>query len=48
MLTVNVDLEKLLVSLGAVKENDSRLRRRDESAEREGLNDKDDDDDDWD
>lgn len=50
------DLERLLVEVGAVKENDSRLKRSDseEQSERRGLkvtrgkSQKDEDDDDWD
>lgn len=51
VLTENADLEKVLVDLGAVKENDVRLKKKDDQSEDERQNShaKDDDDDsDWD
>lgn len=59
MLTIDcfyADLEKVLVDIGAVKENDTRLRKRSDSTDDEGSrrpkvtnnNNNSDDDDDWD
>lgn len=54
LLTCRVDLERVLVDLGAVKLNDQRLQKKNDPAEestskiRQGKTTGDDDDSDWD